>query len=75
MKYDLAAMNTSVYMVKAAVDGSEDAISYAFIWDNTPQGHEFWQKAYNGDAAFPKAELQEILDQINAENYGAEQEQ
>ncbi len=73
MKYDLAAMNTSVRMVKRALEGNANAIAAAFMWINTPQGERFWDAAYEGVIEHPVKELQEIMDQINAENYGADQ--
>lgn len=74
MKYDLDAMNTSARMVKRALKGNADAIILAFVWEASPQGVSFWRNAYEGATELPVKELQEILDQINAENYDVRQD-
>ena len=43
-----AIANTAKHVLHQPADSLFMAINNAFVWADTPQGHEYWQAIYNG---------------------------
>ena len=46
-----------------ALNGIIDALNFAFTWDKTPQGHDFWMAQYESGQLTPegRAALEAML--------------
>ena len=42
-----AIINAKIEMLDQPADDICDAILSAFYWDETPQGHDYWEAIYN----------------------------
>ena len=50
MMYDLSAMNFVAGSAQRILDGEDTALMSAFIWDNSPEGWDYWaQRVFFGD--------------------------
>lgn len=71
-KYDWDAMNIPEQEVRAGLPltkvalGDHRRVGAAFIWAETPQGHDFWSGYMEGrDLELGRKYLQEMLDQLS----------
>jgi hypothetical protein len=47
--------------LQKAINGDRKALSKAFVWSKTPQGHDYWSSQYRGKAPIDVDALKEIL--------------
>ena len=60
------AVELSLNRVEAALEGDHKAVVAAFIWDNTPEGHEFWWLVYEGKTPIDGPRVVRALKAIKA---------
>jgi hypothetical protein len=46
--------HTNKQDIRDALDGIIDALNFAFTWDETPQGHDFWMAQYEDGQLTPE---------------------
>lgn len=64
MKYDLEAMNFVRDATEAVLKGDTMRLIGAFVWDETPEGHDYWNNQWLDEAGLDDVANQKLSDML-----------